>query len=108
MPFINLSDIKSKEMVAGFHGKFVHSANTTVAHWNIKKGSTIPVHQHINEMIVNVISGELELTIGDEKKMLFAGMCGVIPGNVPHTAFAHTDCYVIDVFYPVRPEYNND
>lgn len=48
-----------------------------------------------------------KLTIGQEKKILSAGMCGIIPGNVPHTAYAHTDCYVIDVFYPVRPEYSN-
>jgi quercetin dioxygenase-like cupin family protein len=93
-PFINLSDLKAKEIVPGFNGKFLHSENMTVAHWDIKAGSSIPPHQHINEMI------------GQEKKILSAGMCGVIPGNVPHTAFAHTDCYVIDVFYPVRPEYS--
>ena len=65
------------------------------------------MHQHVNEMIVNVITGELELTIGNEKKVLKAGMCAVIAGNVPHTANALTDCYVIDVFYPVRSEYRN-
>jgi quercetin dioxygenase-like cupin family protein len=108
MAFINLSKIKSKEIVPGFHGRFIHSANTTVAHWDVKKGSTIPVHQHVNEMIVNVISGELELTVGSEKKIMSAGMCAVIPANVPHTASALTDCHLIDVFYPVRPEYNNE
>ena len=107
MSFVNLSEIKGKEIVSGFTGKFIHSGHVTVAHWNIKKGSTIPVHQHVNEMIVNVIRGELELTIGTETKLLRAGMCAIIPGNVPHTACAHADAYVIDVFYPVRPEYNN-
>ncbi len=106
-PFVDLSDLQAKQIVPGFNGKFLHSENITVAHWDIKAGSSIPPHQHVNEMIVNVISGKLELTIGPEKKILSAGMCGIIPGNVPHTAFAHTDCYVIDVFYPVRSEYTN-
>jgi len=105
MNFIDLSDVKEKEIVPGFFGKFIHSANTTVAHWRMKAGSTIPSHQHVHEMIVNVIEGKLQLTIGNETKVLEPGMCGIIPSNVQHTAKAITDCYVIDVFYPVRQDY---
>lgn len=108
MSFINVSDIKPKEIVPGFHGRFIHSANMTVAYWDIKKGSAIPPHQHVHEMMVNVIEGQLELTIDKETKVLYAGMAAVIPSNVPHLAKALTDCKVIDMFYPVRPEYNND
>jgi quercetin dioxygenase-like cupin family protein len=107
MSFIQVSDIKPKEIVPGFHGRFVHSENITIAYWDIKKGSTIPLHQHINEMIVNVITGSLELTIGSEKRVMESGMAAVIPSNIPHTAKALTDCYVIDVFYPLRKEYQN-
>jgi quercetin dioxygenase-like cupin family protein len=58
-------------------------------------------------MIVNVISGKLQLTIGDETKVLEPGMAAVIPSNVPHTAKGITDCNVIDVFYPIREDYYN-
>ena len=105
MKFITLAEVTAKEIVPGFHGKFIHSANMTVAHWDIKEGHSIPSHQHIHEMIVNVIKGKLQLTIGNETKVLDAGMCGVIPSNVQHTAKAITDCYVIDVFYPIRQDY---
>jgi quercetin dioxygenase-like cupin family protein len=56
-------------------------------------------------MMVNVISGKLQLTIGNETRVLEPGTVGVIPENVPHTATAVTDCKVIDVFYPVREDY---
>ena len=107
MSFIKVSDIKPKEVAPGFFGRFIHSANMTVAYWDIKGGSSIPVHHHVHEMMVNVISGQLQLTIGDETKVLEAGMAAVIPSNVPHKATGLTDCKVIDMFYPVRTDYNN-
>lgn len=107
MSFVKTSDIKPKEIAPGFFGRFVHTANTTIAYWEIKEGSSIPVHHHVHEMTVNVIEGKLKLTIGDETQIIEPGTVGVIPSNVPHTATAVTDCKIIDVFYPVRADYNN-
>jgi quercetin dioxygenase-like cupin family protein len=103
MGFIDVNNIRPKEIVPGFHGRFYHSANMTIAYWEIKAGSSIPVHNHIQEMVVNVIEGNLELTIDKETRILEA----VIPSNVPHTAKGISDCRVIDIFHPSRPEYNN-
>jgi quercetin dioxygenase-like cupin family protein len=107
MSFINISDIKSREIVPGFSGRFIRSANMTIAYWDIKAGASIPVHQHVHEMIVNVIEGKLQLTIDNETKVLEAGMAAVIPSNVPHTATGITACRIIDVFYPVREDYKS-
>jgi quercetin dioxygenase-like cupin family protein len=108
MGFISVSAITPKQVVPGFFGRFFHSENMTVAYWEIRAGASIPVHHHVHEMIVNVISGKLELTIADETKILEAGMAAVIPSNVPHTATGVTDCRVIDIFHPTRPEYSNE
>jgi quercetin dioxygenase-like cupin family protein len=105
MSFITLSEIPEREIVPGFFGRFMHSENMTIAHWRIKAGFSIPVHHHVHEMAVNVIDGVLELTVDSQTKQLGAGMSAVIPSNVPHTAKAITDCYVIDVFSPVREDY---
>jgi quercetin dioxygenase-like cupin family protein len=59
----------------------------------------------VHEVIVNVIEGTLELTIDKETRTLTGGMAAVIPSNVPHTAKAITDCFVLDVFHPVREDY---
>jgi quercetin dioxygenase-like cupin family protein len=108
MNLISVNDIKPKEVVPGFHGRFIHSANMTIAYWDIKAGHSVPLHHHVHEMIVNVISGKLALTVDGETKVLEPGMVVVIPSNVPHTATGVTDCSIIDVFSPVRSDYNND
>jgi quercetin dioxygenase-like cupin family protein len=108
MEVISVKNIKAKEIVPGFHGRFIHSENITIAYWDIKAGHSVPRHQHVHEMIVNVMEGKLELTVGNDTKLLETGMAVVIPSNVPHMATGVTDCKIIDVFYPVRSDYNND
>ena len=105
MPFINIADIRAREIVPGYHGRFIHSDNITIAYWDITKDSVIPTHSHVQEMMVNVLEGKLELTIGNETKIIEPGDVGIIPSQVPHSAKAITDCRLIDVFYPVREDY---
>ena len=105
MTFLKVSDLKSKEIVPGFNGRFIHGDQISVAYWQIKQGAEIPFHHHVHEMMVNVMEGKLELTISDETRVLEAGMAAVIPSNVPHRAKGITDCFVIDVFSPVREDY---
>ena len=105
MSFITISEIALREIVPGFRGRFIHSQNITVAYWDIQAGHSIPVHNHVHEMIVNVIRGRLELTIDKETRILEPGMAAIIPSQVPHTAKGITDCIVIDVFHPVRDDY---
>jgi quercetin dioxygenase-like cupin family protein len=105
MAFIALDSIPAKEIVPGFVGKFIHSEHMTVAYWEIKEGASIPFHQHVHEMVVNVIRGKLELTVGGETRILEPGMVAVIPSQVSHKATGITHCSVIDLFYPVREDY---
>jgi len=69
----NVDDIKGKEIVPGFHGKFIHSENMTVAYWDITAGSPLPEHTHHHEQVVNVIEGTLELTVEGETHVLRSG-----------------------------------
>jgi len=103
MPFVN--DIAPKEFIPGFFGRFVHGAAGTFASVTITKGSRLPTHQHMHEQITHIVEGELEMIIGDEKFLFTPGSYYVIPGNVPHSAFALTDCRVIDFFSPARDDY---
>ncbi|MGC1120301.1 MAG: cupin domain-containing protein [Candidatus Methanofastidiosia archaeon] len=101
----NLSNVKGKEIIPGYHGKFVHTENMTLAYWNITAGAPLPEHAHPHEQVVNVIEGTMELTVGSEVHELKEGSVMVIPGGVPHSGKAVTECRVIDVFYPVREDY---
>ena len=101
----HLDNIPSKELIQGFHGKFVHGRQSTLAFWDIKQGCIMPQHQHPHEQITHLVSGELEMEIGGEKMLLTTGVVHVIPSNTPHGAVAITDCKVIDSFSPARDDY---
>jgi quercetin dioxygenase-like cupin family protein len=104
MPLTNLESIESKELIPGFHGRFVHSDNMTFAYWRIEEGASAPVHDHPHEQFVNVLEGEFELTVEDEKHILTPGKVFVLPSNMPHGGKALTPCRILDVFHPVRED----
>jgi quercetin dioxygenase-like cupin family protein len=101
----NISDIPAKEIRPGFFGKMVHGDASTIAFWEITKGSTLSEHHHVHEQITYIIEGQLEMVIGGKKYLLTPGMVHVISSNVPHSALALTDCRVIDSFAPSRDDY---
>ena len=89
----------------GFRGRFVHSRHVTLAYWDVEEGATLPDHAHQHEQIVNVLEGELELTVQGKTRRFVPGAVVVIPGNVPHSGRALTPCRILDVFFPVRDDY---
>lgn len=105
MTFIHYSDIAPREIAPGFSARFVHTEGMTVARVDVRRDARLPSHSHPHEQITTVLSGELELTIAGEARVLRPGMAALIPGGVPHSAHALTACDVLDVFHPVREEY---
>ncbi len=101
----DLKTIPAKEVFPGFVGQFVHSATMTFAYWNIEKGSGLPEHSHVHEQVVNMLEGEFELTVEGKPHRLLPGMVYTIPSQVKHAGRAITDCRILDVFSPVREDY---
>lgn len=107
MPFLEMSQLKEKELFPGYKGSFIHTENMTFVFWNIKANAPFPSHSHPHEQVLNVIEGRFELTINDQKQVLESGSVAIVPPNAPHSGLALTDCRAIDVFYPVREDYRN-
>lgn len=106
MPFIQLKDIQERDLLPGFNVRMVHSEKMTLAYWDISAGSVLPEHSHPHEQVAaQVISGEFELTLDGETKVIKAGDVAVIPSNIVHSGRAITDCQLLDVFSPVREDY---
>jgi quercetin dioxygenase-like cupin family protein len=105
MPLIDLESLEEKELMPGFHGRFVHSDNMTFAYWRVEEGASAPVHDHPHEQLVNVLEGEFELTVKGEKHILTPGKAFVLPSKLPHGGKALTPCRVLDVFHPVREDF---
>jgi quercetin dioxygenase-like cupin family protein len=101
----HINNITGKQVIEGITGKYIHGDQTTFGVVEVKKGSLLPLHHHHHEQITFILEGELEMTIGGEAMTLKPGNFHVIPSNVPHSAVAHMDCKLIDVFSPVREDY---
>jgi quercetin dioxygenase-like cupin family protein len=101
----HLNDIPVKEIRPGFFGKMVHGEASTLAFWDIRKGSVLHEHHHVHEQTTYIVEGELEMVIGGKKYLLTPGMVHVIASETPHSALAITDCKVIDSFAPARDDY---
>ena len=105
MPFVQLSEIEEKEVVPGFHARFVHGENMTTAYWRVDAGAVLPEHAHLHEQVSTVVEGQFEMTLDGETRLLDSGTVAVIPPNVTHAGRAITPCRIVDVFYPIREDY---
>jgi quercetin dioxygenase-like cupin family protein len=105
MTLFKLNESKEMELAPGIRARIINSENMSVAHVTLDSGVVMPEHRHPNEQIVNVIQGELELTVAGEPRVLKPGLVEVLPPDMPHAARALTDCRVIDIFYPVRADW---
>jgi quercetin dioxygenase-like cupin family protein len=105
-PLYHLDEVREFVPFPGYHGKLVHTPFMTIAHWNIRADSPLPVHSHPHEQILSVEEGEFELTVDGKAFRMKAGDVYVIPGDAPHSGRSITDCRIIDVWHPPRLDYN--
>ena len=105
MPIVDLQSVKEIELAKGIRARVVSTGNVSVAHVVLDEGAVLPVHSHHNEQIVDVIEGELELTVEGRPFRLTPGHPFVLPPMTPHSARAIKKCYVIDIFHPVREDF---
>lgn len=105
MGLVKLNELPELQIADGILARAVTAQSVTVLHAKITAGSLLPEHSHHNEQVVNVIEGELELTVDGSTHSLVSGKVMVLPPNVPHSGRAVTDCRVVDVFHPVREDF---
>lgn len=105
MPFIDTRTLPEREVVPGYRARFLHGEGMTVAYWTVKAGATLPEHSHVHEQIAHVLSGEFELVVAGEPRILTPGTVALVPSGVRHSGRAVTDCELLDVFHPVREDY---
>jgi quercetin dioxygenase-like cupin family protein len=105
MALVNLETQHELQLAEGVAARVVTAESMTVAHVQIKAGAMLAEHKHPHEQVVNVIEGELELTVEGKPHSLTPGKVMVLPPNVPHAGRAVTDCRVVDVFHPVREDF---
>jgi quercetin dioxygenase-like cupin family protein len=106
MGFINIQDYQPIEPVPGCRMRTPFGQNMMLSYLEMDEGAIVPMHSHPHEQGGMLIKGKLELTIGDDTRIVEAGAMFLIPPNVPHKAVAvGGPALVLDVFSPVREDY---
>jgi quercetin dioxygenase-like cupin family protein len=105
MPLVEIAKQNAHEVVPGYTARFIHTEQMTFAYWHVYAGATLPLHSHEHEQVAHVLEGVFELTVDGVSYELVPGKIFVIPRNIPHSGRAITDCSLLDVFNPVRADY---
>lgn len=92
-----LEKIKQKTLVYG--------EKTLLTEFRLEKGAILPNHNHPHEQTGYLVSGRIDLTIGNETYQAEPGDSWCIPGSVDHSAIALENSIAIEVFSPVRKDY---
>lgn len=104
--FIDLSRLTPISPVPGCRMRTPFGQNLMLSYLEMDDGAEVPLHHHPHEQGGILIRGRLQLTIGDETRVVEAGSLFLIPSNVPHRAVAiDGPATVLDVFSPVREDY---
>lgn len=106
MPFFDIRTTPFFEPVPGCRLRTPGGSQLMLSYLEMDAGAEIPMHQHHHEQGGMVIEGRLELTIGDEVRIVERGTLFFIPSNTPHRAVAvDGPVTVLDCFSPIRDEY---
>ena len=106
MPFIDIQSIQSNEVAPGCRLRTPYGENLMLSYLEMDAGAEIPLHHHPHEQGGMLLQGKLELTIGEESRVVEPGSMFLIPPNVPHRAVAlDGPAVVLDVFSPIREDY---
>jgi quercetin dioxygenase-like cupin family protein len=106
MGFIDLDSEPVFQPVDGCRMRTPHGKNLMLSYLEMDAAAEVPLHHHPHEQGGVVLSGRLELTIGDETRILEPGSIFLIPSDVPHRARAiDGPVRVLDAFSPIREDY---
>ncbi|HEY3963376.1 MAG TPA: cupin domain-containing protein [Planctomycetaceae bacterium] len=106
MGFININDFKPIEPVPGCRMRTPFGEHLMLSYLEMDDGAVVPLHSHPHEQGGMLLQGKLELTIGEETRLVEPGAMFLIPPNIMHKAVAvGGPVVVLDVFSPVREDY---
>jgi mannose-6-phosphate isomerase-like protein (cupin superfamily) len=103
--FIERDQMLRGAPLPGWSGSFFHSAHMTFAIWEIADGAA-PLHEHDHpqEEVWNVVSGEIALMVAGEERIVRAGCAVVVPPSTRHSARPLGACRALVTDWPLREE----
>lgn len=104
--FIDWEQVPALELCPGVRLRTPHGQKLMLSLVEIDEGAEVPLHSHPHEQGGILLSGRMQLTIGDQTRMVEPGEAYLIAADVPHRAVAvGGPIRALDVFSPVREDY---
>ena len=107
--FITPKEIGQIEMAKGIYRRTMATTDEAMlCEFFLERGVDVPPHSHMNDQVGYIVYGKIEVTIGEEVRLLSPGDSYAIPGGVIHSAKVLSDTLEIDVFSPPRADYRTE
>ena len=101
-----IKDLKTKSLAPGVDIQALTGEKMSMVFFYIGAGATVPEHSHPHEQMGTILKGSLELTIGEETKVVKQGDVWSIPPDVVHKGKGLDEpAEVLEFFSPVREDY---
>lgn len=99
-------EFKHRELAPGVKTRLAFGEKLNISVVSLEAHSVVARHHHPHEQMGFVVSGEVEMGIGGEARLLRRGDAYLVPSDVEHSArtFA-VPAVVVDVFSPPREDY---
>ena len=81
-----------------------YGGKTLMVEFQLQKGAVRPMHRHPHEQTGYLVSGCMDLTIGNETRRLGPDDSWCVPGNTEHGTKPVGDSVAVKVFSPVRED----
>ena len=105
--FYDFDNIPAEHITNTIDRRFIMGTQSMLTRWDLKAGTTLPLHFHYNEQITRVKKGTLEIYSQGKKYVMTAGQVMVFPANVPHEFVALKDTTIIEQHTPPRQDFIN-
>ncbi len=109
MGIIKSSEVTPEVIVQGRTRYLAHLPNLMMVVMDFNDGPTSqpdPPHSHPHEQISYVVSGEINLLLGNKATRLGPGDIFTVPPNIPHSIqLLTTKARLVDAFTPIREEF---
>ena len=105
-PFSLAADLAWEETSPGVRRTLVaYNDDLLLVKVAFETGAVGALHQHVHSQISYVESGEFEVTVGGEVRVLAAGDTFYAAPNVPHGVVARQAGALLDSFSPLRLDF---
>lgn len=105
--FYDFDNLPAEKISDSISRRFIMGTESSVVRWDLKAGTKLPVHFHLNEQVTRVDKGELEVYSQGEKYVMTPGQVMVFPPNVPHEFVAVKDTIIYELHTPQRQDFIN-